>query len=84
MKKKLVEYPLTKITRCEDYNREWVHAEPLRYYLAQEKSDGRWSVIDRSTDFAVTPPFKSKGFAVSHFLRQTRKKQNAQQVARAK
>jgi hypothetical protein len=62
-----------RVTRCERTNREWIHAQPLRYYLA-ETQDKRWSVVDAETDFFVTPAFAKKGLAVSHFVRSQKKK----------
>lgn len=61
-----------KVTHCPKYDRDWVHVEPPRYYLSQTEA-GKWQVIDVTTDFPVTPPFRTKGFAVSYLLRTSKK-----------
>jgi hypothetical protein len=58
------------VTRDPEFNREWLHPAPLRYYLYQQEG-GLWSVCDRWNDIpALKAPAKTRKEAIRRFYRE--------------
>lgn len=58
------------VTTDKEYNREWVHDTPPRYYLYQDEDDKTWCVIDRSCDISVSGrQFVSKDRCIKSFYK---------------
>jgi len=62
-----------KTTIDSDREREWVHPTPPLYYLVQ--IEGKWIVVDRSSDFPVTTPYGRKSDCVRAFIKQCNEQQ---------
>jgi len=62
-----------KTTIDSDKEREWVHPKPPLYYLY--RTEGKWVVVDRSVDFAVTKPYTRKSDCVRAFIKQYNEQQ---------
>jgi hypothetical protein len=65
------DYPY--ITKCEDYNREWMHPKRLRYYLHKEPTNEKWCVIDRKFDLADGGWYTRKADCINSFIKRHRK-----------
>jgi hypothetical protein len=67
------------ITMDSKMHREWVHLIPPEFYLHQipkdEANAGKWVVIYRPGDFAVTKPFKTRLAAARSVIRNWNKDQ---------
>ena len=60
------------VTSETEWKREWVHAQPLRFYLYKEESGedkGKWCVIDRYWDLAASRKFARKSDCVKSFIK---------------
>jgi len=64
------DYPY--ITKCTDYDREWIHPERLKYYLYQNE-DGKWCVINREYDLADGKYYTRKSDCIKAFINRYRK-----------
>jgi hypothetical protein len=56
------------VTKDPQHKREWLHPEPVRYYLHQRK-DGLWSVCDRWFDLPAIDPARSRAAAIRNFYK---------------
>ena len=73
------DWPRVTVNAAPGEMREWVHDVPPRYYLHQPKEGehaGKWVVIDRVFDLAVTQHFKTKGACVRAFVREYDKRKS--------
>jgi hypothetical protein len=59
-------WPRTTFDKLE--GREWIHPAPPRYYLSRSGT-GTWAVVDRSSDRAVIPDYRTKTAAMRAFFR---------------
>ena len=71
------DWPRITVDQVPREQREWVHVEIPRYYLWREAQStkagthgGKWVVIDRYSDYAVTRPFRRKTDCIRAFGRE--------------
>mgnify|MGYP003643237947 CR=1 FL=1 len=66
--------PYVSFTK-EGWDREWVHARGLRFYLHKvtdegpHEDKGKWIIIDRDFDLRVGKAYVNKGSCVNAFIR---------------
>ena len=56
------------ITQDPEFKREWLHPEPLSYYI-QKDTAGMWSVCDRWLDIPHGKPAKTRAAAIRQFYK---------------
>lgn len=56
------------VTQDAEVNREWLHPEPLRFFL-QCDSEGEWFVVDRRSDFRVAGPARTRAAVIREFYK---------------
>jgi hypothetical protein len=65
------DWPRTTRDQVTGQGREWLHLEIPRYYLYKlpDSELGKWVVVDRCWDIAVSKPTKRKCDAIKSFVR---------------
>lgn len=61
------------VVQDPSFKREWLSAEPLRYYLHQNKYD-EWTVIDRWMDLSSGGYHKTREAAIRAFYKSVNRK----------
>ena len=56
-----------QVTKDDEDGREWIHPQPPRYYLKQDKETKKWCVVDRASDFSVTKQYSRRRDCIRGF-----------------